>query len=58
MIANPIVTQNPDIPPFWWSAFPPFKFKLGDGAGVVSSSVSVTVGGAGGLCTVGAGAGA
>lgn len=33
------------------------KFKLGDGAGVVSS-VSVTVGGAGGLSTVGAGAGA
>lgn len=33
------------------------KFKVGDGAGVVSSE-SATVGGAGGLGTVGAGAGA
>lgn len=35
----------------------PFKFRVGDGAGVTSTE-SWTVGGAGGLGTVGAGAGA
>lgn len=58
-IANPVVAHTPDLPLCWCSAFAPFKFRDGAGAGVVSvSSESGTVGGAGGLGTVGAGAGA
>lgn len=55
--ANPVVAHTPDLPLCWCSAFAPFKFRDGAGAGVVSSE-SGTVGGAGGLGTVGAGAGA
>lgn len=55
--ANPVLTHIPSFPPCGRSAICPFKFIVGDGANDASSE-SITVGGAGGLGTVGAGAGA
>lgn len=53
--ANPAVTCILVVPRCS-SDMPPLKFKVGEGAGAVSS-VSWMVGGAGGLLIVGAGAG-
>lgn len=54
---NAVIARIPSFPACCKSVSPPLRFRVGDGAGVVSSE-SVTVGGAGGLFTVGAGAGA
>lgn len=54
---NAVIPCIPCFPACCRSVFAPLKFRVGDGAGVVSSE-SATVGGAGGLGTVGAGAGA
>lgn len=56
-MANAVLTHIPRLPACCRSAVPPLKSRVGDGAGDVSSE-SATVGGAGGLLTVGAGAGA
>lgn len=56
VIAKPAFVHILDVLPCC-KIVAPFKFRVGDGAGV-SSTESGTVGGAGGLGTVGAGAGA